>query len=92
MIGISVQVSLYPLGQDNIDPAIKAILAALDEHGLPYEVGSMSTTVWGMDEAVWSALQDAFRRAAAYGSAVMQVTVSNACPLPAGSSAQGKEA
>jgi uncharacterized protein YqgV (UPF0045/DUF77 family) len=91
MIGISVQMSLYPLGQDNIDPAIQAVLDTLDEHGLAYEVGAMSTTLWGEDQAVWAALQDAFRRAAAHGAAVMQVTVSNACPLPTGRSAPAGE-
>ena len=91
MIGISVQVSLYPLGQDDIDPAIQAVVTVLEEHGLSYEVEAMSTTVYGMDDAVWAALQEAFRRATAYGSAVMQVTASNACPLPAGRPAQDQE-
>jgi uncharacterized protein YqgV (UPF0045/DUF77 family) len=82
MIGISVQVSLYPLGHGDLVPAIEALLAALDAHGLPYDIGPMSTTLWGDDETVWAALQEGFRAAAALGGAVMQVTVSNACPLP----------
>ncbi len=83
MIAISAQISLYPLGQSDLAPAIEDVLAALAAHGLPYQVGPMSTVLWGDDDTVWAALQDAFRRAAAHGGAVLQVTLSNACPLPA---------
>ena len=82
MIGISAQVSLYPLGQADIAPAIDAVVGVLAERGIAHEVGAMSTTVWGEDEAVFAALREAFRAAAAFGQAVMTVTVSNACPLP----------
>jgi uncharacterized protein YqgV (UPF0045/DUF77 family) len=83
MIAVSAQFSLYPLGQGDLAPAIEAALSALAERGLPYEVGSMSTVTWGDDEALFPALQEAFRRASVLGGAVMTVTVSNACPLPA---------
>jgi uncharacterized protein YqgV (UPF0045/DUF77 family) len=83
MIAVSAQFSLYPLGQADLAPAIAAALAALDECGLPYETGSMSTVTWGDHTAVFAALQEAFRRASILGGAVMAVTVSNACPLPA---------
>jgi uncharacterized protein YqgV (UPF0045/DUF77 family) len=79
---IGAQISLYPLGQSDLGPAIRAVLAALDEHGLLYEVGAMNTTLWGEEAVVWAALRDAFARAAAHGGAVMQITLSNACPLP----------
>lgn len=83
MIGVSAQLSLYPLGQADLAPAIQAVVNVLNARGLPHEVGPMSTLVWGDDEAVFAALQEAFAAAAAYGEAVMTVTVSNACPLPA---------
>lgn len=82
MIGISAQVSLYPLGQADLSPAIDAVLNVLNERGLSHTVGSMSTTVWGDDVAVFAALQEAFAAATEHGPAVMTVTVSNACPLP----------
>ncbi|MHB1317028.1 MAG: YkoF family thiamine/hydroxymethylpyrimidine-binding protein [Anaerolineae bacterium] len=82
MIGISAQVSLYPLGQSDLAPAIQALVDTLHEYGLPCEVGSMSTVVWGRDQVVFAALQEAYRRTVAYGPAVLQVTLSNACPLP----------
>jgi len=81
-IQVSAQLSLYPLGQAALGPAIEAALTVLRARGLPVEVGSMSTLTWGDDETVFDALRDAFVAAAAHGPAVLQVTVSNACPLP----------
>jgi uncharacterized protein YqgV (UPF0045/DUF77 family) len=82
MIGISAQLSLYPLGQADLAPAIQAVLDTLAAHGLEYEVGGMSTTTWGDDEVVFAALRQAFVRAAELGPAVLSVTMSNACPMP----------
>jgi uncharacterized protein YqgV (UPF0045/DUF77 family) len=83
MSGISAQISLYPLGQNDLAPAIQAVVDTLHAYGLSCEVGSMSTVVWGDDRVVFTALQEAYRRAVAFGPAVLQVTLSNACPLPA---------
>lgn len=82
-IGVSAQISLYPLGQAELSPAIEAVLEVLRAHGLPVEVGSMSTLTWGDHGTVFAALRDAFAAAVEHGPAVLQVTVSNACPLPA---------
>lgn len=82
MMGISVQLSLYPLGQTDIAPAICSVLEVLAAHKLPYEVGSMSTLVWGDDETIFAALQETFAQATKHGPAVMVITVSNACPIP----------
>lgn len=82
MYGISAQVSLYPLRQDNLSPSIEAVGKALDRDGVESQLGPMSTIVWGDDEAVFPALMDAFRKAAAIGETVMIITISNACPLP----------
>ncbi len=91
MSGISAQISLYPLGQADLAQAIQAVIETLGEYGLTVQVGPMSTLVWGDDQAVFAALQDAFRRAAACGPAVLQVTLSNACPLPGPRDAVGDE-
>jgi len=82
MIGITAQVSLYPLRQDDLSPSLESALGALEEHGLEKQTGAMSTLVWGDDEQVFPALVDAFRKAAAQGETVMVITVSNACPWP----------
>ena len=82
MLGITAQVSLYPLRQDNLSPSINAVVQALNKEGVESKTGAMSTLVWGDDEKVFPALMDAFRMAADIGETVMILTISNACPWP----------
>ena len=84
MLGITAQVSFYPLRQDELSPSIKAATEAFDHHGIERETGPMSTLIWGEDGKVFAALHEAFLRVAAVGEAVMTVTISNACPWPGG--------
>ncbi len=83
MSQISAQVSLYPLGEADLAPAIGIVLNILNEHDLTYQMGSMSTVVWGKDQIVFDALREAFAQVTRNRRAVMTITVSNACPLPA---------
>ena len=76
--------SLYPLGQENLGPAIGSVWTALQRCGLDYEAGTMSTTTWGEEGDVFAALQEAFKEAAECGPTVMVVTISNACPVSKG--------
>jgi uncharacterized protein YqgV (UPF0045/DUF77 family) len=77
----SAQISIYPLRQDRLGPAIETVRAALVAHGLGPKIGPMSTVVVGEDMAIFAALADAFAKAAETGQVVMTVTVSNACPV-----------
>lgn len=79
-MNVSAQISLYPLRQEKLAPAIELLRGALERRGLQPEVGSMSTVVTGESGSVFSALQEGFERSADRGSVVMVVTVSNACP------------
>ncbi len=78
---ISAQVSLYPLRQEHLSPAIETMKDVLTAHGLRAEVGAMSTHVTGPADAVFASLKEAFLRAAHAGQVVMTITVSNACPI-----------
>ncbi len=78
---ISAQVSIYPLRQEHLTPAIEEVAAALQAKGLRAEVGPMSTHVTGAAHTVFAALEEGFVRAAAKGYVVMTITVSNACPV-----------
>jgi len=78
---ISAQISLYPLRQELLSPAIDAVKQELETRGLQPEIGAMSTIVTGEAKDVFIALHEAFERAAATGHVVMTVTVSNACPF-----------
>lgn len=77
---ISAQVSLYPLRQASLGPAIRQAVRILRQGGLKTRVGEMSTLVWGEERAVFDALQEAFHQAAERGDVVMAVTLSNTCP------------
>ena len=77
----SAQISVYPLRQDRLGPAIEAVRASLVSHGLTPEIGPISTVVVGQDAVIFAAVGEAFAKAAAAGHVVMTVTVSNACPL-----------
>ena len=79
---ITAQVSLYPLRQVSIEPAIREAVRVFRQHGVETRIGEMSTLVWGEEPAVFAALQEAFQQAAESGDTVMVVTLSNACPEP----------
>lgn len=78
----SAQISVYPLRQGRLAPAVENVRGALVSHGLAPQVGPMSTIVAGEDATIFAALGEAFAEAAASGEVVMTVTVSNACPIP----------
>jgi uncharacterized protein YqgV (UPF0045/DUF77 family) len=78
---ISCQFSLYPLGVDDLSPAIDAALDQMRGLGLEIDVGSMSTQVTGETAEVFEGLRRAFDAVARDGHVVMTVTVSNACPI-----------
>jgi uncharacterized protein YqgV (UPF0045/DUF77 family) len=50
---ISAQVSLYPLRQAHLSPAIQTVRAALTAAGLQPQVGPISTTVTGEAVVRW---------------------------------------
>lgn len=78
---VSAQIAIYPLRQDRLTPAVTAVSRALETAGLRPEVGSMSAIVTGETATVFSALEEAFTKAATLGHVVMTVTISNACPV-----------
>ena len=77
----SAQVSMYPLRQEHIGPAIETVRVAFEARGLRPEIGPMSTHVVGEDDLIFAALEEAFAKAADVGEVVMTITVSNACPI-----------
>jgi len=78
----SAQISIYPLRQERLTPAVEAVREALVGRGLSPDIGPMSTVVVGEDTVIFAALGEAFAKAARSGHVVMTATVSNACPIP----------
>jgi len=79
---MSAQVSLYPLRQVSIGTPVREAVRVFHDHNLKTRMGAMSTLMWGEEQEVFAALQEAFHRAAEHGDVVMTVTLSNACPSP----------
>ena len=77
----SAQISIYPLRQEHLGPAVELVRSALEAHGLTPQVGPMSTAVTGENEIIFAALANAFAKAASNGQVVMAITISNACPV-----------
>jgi uncharacterized protein YqgV (UPF0045/DUF77 family) len=80
---ISVQVSLYPLRQTDLKPAISKAIETYRAHGLDITAGTMSTVIVGEADAVFDALKASFQAADALGDVVMTAAISNCCPVPA---------
>lgn len=77
---ILAQVSIYPLRQRELSPAIEAAWRVFEERGIDLKKGTMSTVLSGEPTEVFAALQEAFERVAESGGVSMVVTISNACP------------
>lgn len=82
MSTISIQLSLYPLRQSDLRPAIEAALEAFRTRQLDVTTGPMSTLIVGESDVVFEALREAFVAADAVGDIVMITSISNCCPLP----------
>lgn len=80
---IACQMSLYPLGSDNVDQVVDDALDSLEplrREGLTVDVASMSTVVTGPDDLVWAAVRTLFDAASRGGQpVVLTATVSNEC-------------
>ncbi len=77
---ISIQISLYPLGDVDITEEIFRLLSVFTSHGLEYTLGSMSTVINGETSMVFQALEEAYRQAAERGTFVLVCTMSNGVP------------
>ena len=78
---ISAQISLYPLKQERLSPAIERAWKILEESQLGLKKGEMSTVVSGETEEVFRAIKEVFLKAAELGPVSMVATFSNACPI-----------
>ncbi|MHB1131110.1 MAG: thiamine-binding protein [Chloroflexota bacterium] len=76
---VTAQVSIYPLRQERLGPAVDAFLTGLRAHDVVIETGPASTAVSGGLDAVFAALRDGFAAAADSGECALVVTLSNAC-------------
>ncbi len=77
---VHLQLSVYPLRQAHLRPAIEAALRAAAGEGVEVTVGRLSTLIRGDEPAVFAALRAAFRTAGSSGSTVMVATLAGGAP------------
>ncbi len=85
---VQAEISLYPLGEQDLLPSIEEFLDVLREEGLQPHVGTMSSTVAAESGELFEAIAKAFERVAAHHRCVLVVKYSNACPPAAGTEKQ----
>ena len=78
---LSARMSLYPLRQQRLSPAIETARKVLEKNQLDFKKGGMSTVISGEAEVVFGAIKDVFPRSAGKGPVSMVVTFSNACTI-----------
>jgi hypothetical protein len=80
---VGLQLSLYPLRQEHLRPAIAAALKAASEAGLTVHVGQLSSFAPGDEETAFAGVRAAFDAARSFGPTVMVVTLSSGLPSSA---------
>jgi len=81
MSDLAAQISLYPLGRDDLSPAIDEFVRILEAHDLRVNVGPISTLATGDETTLLAALTEATRAVCAAGKVVLVTTISNACAV-----------
>jgi uncharacterized protein YqgV (UPF0045/DUF77 family) len=81
MPATSAQVSLYPLGREDLSTAIDQALKIFRKHDLAVRPGPMSTLILGDHASVFGSLQEAYGHLAEQGPLVLVATFSNSCPV-----------
>jgi uncharacterized protein YqgV (UPF0045/DUF77 family) len=75
---IKAQVSLYPVGEEEVSKLQGLSTQFLDEHALDYDLQhgntSLNTTITGAAEEVWTALRRLFQDNLSEGHDVVMVT------------------
>lgn len=73
---IAIQVSLYPLQQEDISKSLEVFWGMLRDNGIKYRITPLSTITWDNDEErLYGIIFDAYRKAREEGPAVMVSTV-----------------
>jgi YKOF-related Family. len=78
---ISAQISLYPLKQERLSPAIEEAWRIIEKYDIIIQKGLMSTVLTGDRKEVFDAVTEIFEELYKKEMLVLNVTFSNACPV-----------
>lgn len=79
-MNIQAEFSLYPLRTASLGEPVRSFLAKLESTGLKVQQGTMSSSVSGDADQVFSGLSHSFQDIAAQYQSVLLIKISNACP------------
>ncbi len=75
---LALQVSLYPIAQENIEKALEVFWNFLKKENINYKVSPLSTITWDEDEKkLYDTIYKAYREARKSGPAVMVTTLAS---------------
>ena len=77
----SAQISIYPLKQERLSPAIEEAWRIIEKYDITMQKGLMSTVLTGDRKEVFEAVTEIFEELSKNGMLVLNVTFSNACPV-----------
>ncbi|RQV98007.1 hypothetical protein EH221_02865 [bacterium] len=78
---IQAEVSIYPLRTESLSQPIQEFCEILDSCGLEITTTNMSTLVSGDSGILFKACEKAFDQLSSQYQIVMNMKISNACPL-----------
>jgi len=76
---ISVEVSFYPLGEENYKEIVNQFLEEINKSGLKFSVNHMSTIIIGETDKIFDFLKEAFKEFSKNKKCILKATFSNAC-------------
>jgi len=78
---VEMEVSLYPLAEENFEHPVMDFVDVLKKHGCTVEHTPLSSVVTGESEKVFEALRLGYEQAAQKSGCVLIIKACNACPL-----------
>jgi uncharacterized protein YqgV (UPF0045/DUF77 family) len=77
---VGLQLSVYPLRQGHLRPAIESAVKSAAAEGVAVSVGPLSTVARGDEDSIFRALRAAFTAAKPFGPVVVVATLASGLP------------
>ncbi len=78
---LQAEISIYPLRTQSLSEPIEEFCSILRKYGLETKTTAMSTFVKGESRDLFKACEEAFEQLAEKYAVVMNMKISNTCPL-----------
>jgi len=78
---VQARISIYPLKTESVSEPINEFCRILKDKGLKVETQTMDSLVIGESDTIFKSVQEAFEQLTQKYQIVMNMKISNACPL-----------